>query len=347
MKKYSTFTDFEKQRLLKSVESECSRLQKPKYWVLQQLGLPKSTYYGWVKTGGVTRSKAPKIVWNKTPDWIEEIVVKIRDDTSLYQSERSFVGIANKLINHGIFLSSVGVWKILSRHGRNKHFAEKKRLYIIYPKADRFLDVVCIDDIMLTNWKPRDLAVFNAIDEYSQECLAIRFLSHRVRQNNVIDLLEDIRRIYGRYPKVVRLDNAKAHASNVVKYYCLRHHIRLQFIDAGIPQQNWPVETFNGVIEIDLINSHIWNWSQLDRAQSWLDEYREYYNTKKPLRADPLQRTPREISTGITSKTTQMRLKHRLLRKHYGQIIARRAMMNNVDKQAIFTTLNLSEMCVN
>jgi len=347
MKKYNTFTDFEKQRFLKLVESECSRLQKLKYWILRQLGIPASTYYDWVKTDGVTKSKAPKTVWNKTPDWIEKIVLKIRDDTSLYQLERSFVGIANQLMKYGIFMSSVGVWEVLSRHGRNKQFTEKKRIYIIYPKASKFLDVVCIDDIALTNWKPRDLAVFNAIDEYSQECLTITFLSHRVRQNNVIDLLETIKRTYGSYPKTVRLDNAKAHASRKVKRYCLRHHIKLQFIDAGVPQQNWPVETFNGVIERDLIHSNIWNWNQLDQAQSWLDEYREYYNTKKPLRADPLQRTPREISTGITSKTTQMRLKNRLLRKHRGQIIARRAMMDNVDKQAIFTTLNLSEMCVN
>ena len=347
MKKYNTFSDFEKQRMLKLVESECSRLKKSKYWVLQQLGLSKSTYYDWVKTGGVSRSKAPRKVWNKTPSWVEDLVIKIRDDTGLYQSERSFVGIANKLTNYGIFMSSVSVWNILSRHGKNRDFSDYGKVYIIYPKAEKFLDVVCIDDIHLTNWKPRDMAVFNAIDEYSQESVAISFLSHRVRQNDVIDLLKMIKNNCGKFPKTVRLDNAKAHISLKVKYYCLRNNIKLQFIDPGTPQQNWPVETFNGVIKKDLIKSNIWNWSNLGQAQKWLEEYREYYNTKKPLNSDPLKRTPREISTAMTSKITQMRLKYKLLRKHHGQIIALRAMMKEVDKKAIITTSCLSEMCVN
>ncbi|MFH1656526.1 MAG: hypothetical protein ABH956_01995, partial [Candidatus Nealsonbacteria bacterium] len=66
-------------------------------------------------------------------------------------------------------------------------------------------------------------------------------------------------------------------------------------------------------------------------------------NNDKRLNSDPLKRTPNEIATAITSKNTQQRLKLKLLRKHYGQIIANQAIL----KQQTILLPNLSEMCVN
>ena len=152
----------------------------------------------------------------------------------------------------------------------------------------------------------------------------------------------------------MRLDNAKAHASLAVREFCLQHNIELQFIDKGTPQQNWPVESFNGVIQKDLFNSKLWGgWSDLSNKQKILEDYREYYNTKKPLDSDPLKRTPREISTGKTSILTQQRLKIKLLRKHRGQVAAWQEIFKNIKRTAVITeslllpACHLSEMCVN
>ena len=322
--------------------------------MLKRLGIPKSTYYDWLKAGGQSKSKAPKTVWNKTPEAIEDLIIKIRDDMSLYRSERSYLGIADNLGGRGIFITKNGVWSVLKRHGKNRQFSEAKKIFIIYPRSQRFLEVVCIDDIGLTNKKPRELSVFNAIDEYSQESVAILFVYHRINRYDVIELLKQIKRRYGRYPKVVRLDNAKAHASLAVREFCLQHNIELQFIDKGTPQQNWPVESFNGVIQKDLFNSKLWGgWSDLSNKQKILEDYREYYNTKKPLDSDPLKRTPREISTGKTSILTQQRLKIKLLRKHRGQVAAWQEIFKNIKRTAVITeslllpACHLSEMCVN
>lgn len=332
MKKYNILSDYEKQRTLKKIENECRRLKKPKYWVLQQLNIPKSTYYDWVRTGGKTKSKAPNTVWNKTPEIIEDKIIELRKNVKLYQSERTPNGIARKLEEDNIFMSSGGIWKVLKRHGDNRKFVKESRPFLIYPKADKFLDVVCIDDIMLSNRKPRDIAVFNAIDEFSQASVAISFVKHRVNKYDVIKLIERIRANYGKLPKIVRLDNAKAHISLMVKKYCLKNNIELQFIDKGVPQQNWPVESFNGVIRRDLIETSFWDWDDLAKKQTQLDDYRQYYNSRKRLNSDPLKRTPNEIATAITSKQTQNKLKYKLLRKHYGQKIAREAML---DMQAV------------
>lgn len=341
MANYTILSDYEKQKKLKEIEQECARLKKPKYWALKQMNIPKSTYYDWLRTGGRSKSKAPHTVWNKTDPDTEAKILSIRKNKDLYRSQRAPNGISALLEQDNTFMTSVGVWKVLKRNGESRKLIVSKKQFIIYPKGEKFMDVVCIDDMMLTNRKPRDTAIFNAIDEYSQSSVAIRFISHRVNKYDVISLVKEIKKEYGRYPKKIRLDNAKAHISWLVKRYCEAKEIKLQFIDPGTPQQNWPVESFNGVIKKDLIERCFWGEENKQKA---LEEYREYYNNEKRLDSDPLKRTPNEIATAITSKTTQQRLKIRLIRKHYGQVTARQATLN---LQAILLQPNLSEMCVN
>lgn len=170
----------------------------------------------------------------------------------------------------------------------------------------------------------------------------------------MIELLKQIKRRYGRYPKIVRLDNAQAHKSWAAKEYCLKNNIELQFIDKGTPQQNWPVESFNGVLQKDLFNSKLWGgWIDLSNKQKILEDYQEYYNTKKLLDSDPLKLTPREITTAVTSPLTQQRLKIKLLRKHRGQAVAWQKIIKNIKQATIITEsplqtpCYLSEMCVN
>jgi transposase InsO family protein len=330
MPQYTILSDYEKQLKLKEIEEERRRLHKPIYWILKQIGIPRSTYYDWLRADGQSQSRAPHTVWNKTPDAVEQRIVALRGDIELHRSERMPAGIATALERDGVYMTAAGVWKVLVRHGKSRIFAKPGKVFCLFPRAGKFFDVVCIDDVALTNRKPRDWAVFNAIDEHSQVSVGILFVPHRINRNDVIELLEQIRSNYGRFPKIIRLDNAKAHASIAVKQYCIEHGIRLQFIDKGTPQQNWPVESFNGVIQKDLIATMRWSWSGNADRQRILDNYRLYYNSQKRLNSDPLKRTPNEIATAITSPQTQQRLKYRLLRKHHGQVAARRAMLKGI-----------------
>jgi len=344
MPNYIIRSDYEKLLKLKEVDQECFRLKKPRYWILKQMNIPKSTYYDWLKVEGKTKSKAPHRVWNKTSKDLEEKIISIRNNDKLYSSQRSPNGISTLLENDNTFMTSVGIWKVLKRYGQSRALVKSKKQFIIYPKGEKFLDVVCIDDIMLTNWKPRDKAIFNAIDEYSQSLVAIRFIHHRVNKLDVISLIKEIKKNYGRFPKKIRLDNARAHISRLVKKYCKLHGIELQFIDPGTPQQNWPVESFNGVIKKDLIERCFWGSQD---KQKMLNDYREYYNNIKRLDSDPLKRTPKEIATAITSKKTQQRLKLKLLRKYYGQVVANQATLELHQAKPILLLNTLSEMCVN
>ncbi|MDD4358871.1 MAG: integrase core domain-containing protein [Candidatus Pacebacteria bacterium] len=351
MTKYIILSDYEKSLKLRQIEEEKKRLRKSLYWILKKMDIPKSTYYDWKKTNGISKSKAPKTVWNKTPKWIEDKIVSLRKDASLYPSERSPLGIKTKLEKEGIFIHEGTASNVLKRNNLNRIFKDHKDPFLIYPKAERFFDVICIDDVSLTKQKPRDMSVFNAIDEYSYESVGILFANHRINRWDVIKLLDQIKKRYGRYPKILRLDNAKAHISNLVKTYCHIHNITLQFIDKGRPEQNWPVESFNKVLKRDLLLSPLWGSLNSDiQKQKILYDYTKYYNERKPVPSDPLRRTPREISSAITSLSTQTRLKLKLMRKKYGQVYAREAMIKEIQKHRKVHSLNLvsdlSEMCI-
>jgi transposase InsO family protein len=354
MTHYTIFNDYEKQQKIREIKKESERLDKPVYWILKRMGIPRSTYYGWLDSGGISRSKAPKNVWNKTADWIEKKIIGIREDNGLLQSERSCIGIMAKLEKEGIFMDDSGIYKVLKRNGLSRRFVDRREPFIIYPKSNEFLGVVCIDDIGLTNRKPRELSVFNAIDEYSGMAVGILFVKHRINRFDVISLLKMIKKKYGRYPKAVRMDNAKAHLSILVKGFCEKKDIETQFIDKGTPQQNWPVESFNGVIQKDLLESSLWGgWMDFKDKQKRLERYARYYNDEKPLASDELMRTPHEIASGNTSPITQKRLKIRLIRKHYGQVAAHQAKIGHMQRNTVLMTnflkkckKSLSEMCV-
>ncbi|MFA5086635.1 MAG: integrase core domain-containing protein [Candidatus Paceibacterota bacterium] len=351
MDKYNIFSEFEKIKKLREIEEEKKRTKKPLYWILKRMSIPKSSYYDWKKAGGRNESRAPETVWNKTPDPVEKEIVSIRGDAGLFNSERSPLGISSLILKKGFSVSPSGVKGILKRNGLSRVFKDKKKLFLIYPKAERFMDTVCIDDIGLTNRKPRELSVFNAIDEYSGESVSILFVPRRVNRWDAIELMEMIRKKNGRLPKKVRLDNAKAHLSRAFKAYCFLNGIEMQFIDPGTPQQNWPVESFNKVLKRDVLSTGHWGgWTDFRGKQKILEEYIEYYNTKKRMDSDPLKRTPREISSGITSKETQEMLKIRLIRKHRGQAAARKYILEKMHRSARFDSLisvpDLSEMCV-
>jgi len=97
MTKYNILTDYEKQRKLREIEEECKRVNRSKYWVLKKLSIPKSIYYDWLKTGWQSKSKVLHTVWNKTPEAIEDLIIKMQNNTDVYRSERSYLGIADNL----------------------------------------------------------------------------------------------------------------------------------------------------------------------------------------------------------------------------------------------------------
>lgn len=343
MKKYQIFTRQEKFSILKRVEES-----KNKERELARLGISKSTFYDWRRTGGESKSKAPHRVWNRTPKEIEDRIKEYR--TSNDPFKHSPARIVEQLErNDGYLIGESGVKSVLTRIGLNGILKPRKRQFYIRPKAEKFLEVVSLDDVEFIRAKPRDTYVLNFTDEASYFALESSVYSHRTNSYDIIKGLKALKRTYGRYPKKVRLDNAKAHQALKVLSFCRKNKIEMDFITKGCPEENWPVESWHRNLNQDVIYRN--GYDTVKEWQEAIDRYRHFHNHLKRLRSDPLKRTPAEIAFAFTTPLTQARLKLRLKRKHCGQTAVQKFInvsdiMSNQVKNLIYPPLSVSEMCV-
>lgn len=339
---YQTFTTQQKWSIIHKVEGSSDKSRE-----LLKLGIPRSTYYDWLKAGGESQKKTPHTVWNKTPAAIETKIKEYRlsGDPFKYSPAR----IMEQLEQHDNFIiSESGAKSVLVRLGLNGFLKPKKKCYHIRPKAEKFLEVVCVDDVEFIRQKPHDTFVLNFTDEASYLALESRVYEHRTNSYDIIKGLKNLKQIYGRYPKVLRLDNAQAHKARKVFKFLRKHGIKPDFITKGCPEENWPVESWHRNLNQDVIYQH--GYSTIEEWQKAVDDYRYFHNHIKRLRSDPIKRTPYEIAFAYTSFLTQARLKTVLKRKLYGQVSVQKHLPDFLKHQSlklpVFKPLSVSEMCV-
>lgn len=336
--KYDIFTRERKLQIIKQVEASDDKKRE-----LIKLNISRSTYYDWVKAGGETVKKTPHHIWNKTPEGIEKKIKEYRTSNDPLKQSPARI-MENLERNDGYLMTESGVKSVLVRQKLNGFLKPKKKHYYIRPKAEKFLQCVCVDDVEFLRYKPHDTTVINFIDESSYFDIGSTVLGRKVRQYDIIKGLKNIKEKYGKYPSTLRLDNARAHTSLRVKKFCDKNHITLDFITKGCPEENWPVESFHRNLNQDVIYRH--GFRLVSEWQKIVDEYRQFHNNKKRHRSDPILRTPMEIAFAFTSPLTQARLKLKLQRKHRGQTTVDKYVSEEILNLPYLKPLSVSEMCV-
>jgi len=311
------------------------------------MGIPKSSYYDWKKNDCKVKSKAPHHVWNKTPKNVENKVEEYRlSGNPLKQSPARIVENLEQRDNY--LITESGVKSVLVRLKLNGTLRPGKKKYHIRPKAEKFLDVVSVDDIEFMRFNPHDTYSLNFSDEASYLAIESKVMSHKIRSYDIIRGLKMIRAKYGRYPKKIRLDNARAHYALKVAKFCKKNNIDMDFITKGCPEENWPVESWHRNLNQDLIYRH--GYGSVREWQKAIDDYRYFHNYQKRLRSDPIQRTPAEIAFAYTTPLTQARIKAKLKRKHIGQTSVQKEINPNIASRTMkiqyLQALSVSEMCV-
>jgi putative transposase len=93
------------------------------------------------------------------------------------------------------------------------------------------------------------------------------------------------------------VDNGTEFVSKATDAWAYGHNVRLDFIRPGRPVENAFIESFNGRLRDECLNSHV--FASVAEAQVLLDAWREDYNRVRPHSA--LQdRTPVEWAEYVT-----------------------------------------------
>lgn len=122
----------------------------------------------------------------------------------------------------------------------------------------------------------RTFRVFNVIDDFSREGLAIE-ADTSISSQRVIHVLERIGMFRGSLPKSIVMDNGPEFRSQAIFAWTQQNAVHPDFIQPGKPTQNCFIESFNGRLRDECLNENL--FFNLNHAREiltkWLDDYNE------------------------------------------------------------------------
>jgi len=142
----------------------------------------------------------------------------------------------------------------------------------------------------------RQVKFLNIIDEFTRECLAIE-IDRSINADGVVEVLDRLAAQRGA-PVYVRFDNGPEFVAHAIADWCRFNDTNSIFIDPGSPWQNAWIESFNGRLRDELLNS--WRFDSLLDARVIVEDWRLDYNTNRPHSAHG-ELTPNEFALHWTT----------------------------------------------
>jgi len=116
------------------------------------------------------------------------------------------------------------------------------------------------------------------MDVYSRKCLNI-YADSKITGEVVVDILEAISYHRG-LPEKIRVDNGPEFISKALDNWSYQNNIKLEFSRPGKPVDNAFIESFNGSLRDECLNT---NWFlSIDDARDKLEAWRRDYNEFRP-----------------------------------------------------------------
>jgi putative transposase len=186
------------------------------------------------------------------------------------------------------------VYRLYRAEGLSMRRRKRKRVAVArqpLPAPTRWNEGWALDFMSDALSSGRRFRVLNVMDMLSREALAAE-VDSSLPAARVIQTLERIALERG-YPMRISLDNGPELRSRVLDQWAYEHGVVLDFIQPGKPTQNAMIESFNGKMREELLNTR-W-WRSLAEARTAVAAHVEDYNQVRPH--DSLaRRTPHEYA---------------------------------------------------
>lgn len=124
----------------------------------------------------------------------------------------------------------------------------------------------------------RVIRMLTLIDEHTRECLAID-VARKLNSESVLERLSDLFVRRG-VPRYIRSDNGPEFTAIAVRDWLERVGVKTLFIEPGSPWENGYIESFNGKLRDELLNTEIFD--TLLEAKVLIERWRQEYNTVRP-----------------------------------------------------------------
>jgi len=141
--------------------------------------------------------------------------------------------------------------------------------------ADHVWSYDCLYDRTMDG---RTMKLLCVVDEFTRECLLIR-AERSITAQKVVDSLAQLFATRGP-ARCIRSDNGGEFAGKAVRAWLKEAGAETLFIDPGSPWQNGYIESFNGRLRDELLNSE--SFGSLEEARVVLEDWRVAYNRERP-----------------------------------------------------------------
>jgi transposase InsO family protein len=232
--------------------------------------------------------KSYNVVHNKTPSWIEDIVVMIANDNL----DKGPVLIAEKLFDERkIELNSTTVWRILKRR-KIRYTQEYKRWIREEPK------LYCLDkpglelqlDACYPFGRQRQLVSFDAIDDCSRYIVA-KLYKHEDAES-AIDFVKYLIKKAPFQIKRIRVDNRYGAK---FKEFCNSIDIEVIQNDPYHPEQNGKIERFHRTVKNEFFFKKISFHDSMEKIEYKYQQWIFHYNTQRKHGGYKMERmTPKQ-----------------------------------------------------
>lgn len=244
----------------------------------------------------VGRKRGPKTyhrVWNRTPEWFEEHIESLFDQTGGVGADRILWFLDDCLIQ----VSRATIYRILVRRRLLVPKTRTKRCPVmLYAKGYPGEEVQIDTTEPLGKSGP---TLISAIDDCSRYGFADCYYGNKAAQAGAF-----LRRIVSEAPfpiTAVRVDNG-SEFQGVFKSTCQELEIEIKRNPVHHPTSNGKVERFHRVIEEECFWRMKLTPQDLDHARYWLSRYLAWYNTKR-----------RHGGYGMKGRTPQKRIEDWIL----------------------------------
>ena len=150
-----------------------------------------------------------------------------------------------------------------------------------------------VSDQLINGGRFRALTV---VDIFTRECLAIE-VGQSLKGHDVVRVLQRISQQRSA-PEVVFCDNGSEFTGQMMDLWAYRSRVKIDFSRPGKPTDNAYVESFNGTLRAECLDSCC--FESLSDAAQQIEAWRRDYNESRPHRALQ-ERTPIEFARDIAA----------------------------------------------
>ena len=213
----------------------------------------------------------------------EYIALKLRlRDLTLTRIRFGYVRLAVLLRREGWAVGKKLVYRLYREMGLSMRTKRRRRLASqsreIVPAATGVNERWSMDFITARMENGSYFRVLTLIDQYPRECLALE--SARSMTGVKVAAWHDGVVVARDKPKSIQVDNGTEFQSRAMDAWAYRQGVRLDFIRPGKPVENGLIESFNGRLRDECLNTHLF-WT-MEEAREILQDWRMDYNRARP-----------------------------------------------------------------